>query len=336
MRLVISVLAIVFTLGCAGSQSTLQSAAAVAERDPLPAWNDTETKRRIIDFVRAVSETGSPSFVPPEERIATFDNDGTLWVEQPLYAQLAFAIDRVKALAPEHPEWKRTQPFKALLEGDRDALLAAGTKGLVDLVTASHAGMSTEAFEAIAVQWLEQAMHPRFKRRYTELVYEPQIELLRYLRANGFKTFIVSGGGVEFMRPWTERVYGIPPEQVVGSSIETQFEIEKGVPTLNRLPKVHFYDDKAGKPIAINRHIGRRPVLAFGNSDGDFEMLQWTTGSANGSRLGLILHHDDAEREYAYDRESHVGKLDRGLDAAESQGWVVVSMKDDWATVFAP
>jgi haloacid dehalogenase-like hydrolase len=300
----------------------------------LPSWNDGAMKQAILNFVAAVTQEGSPNFVPPAERIATFDNDGTLWVEHPMYIQLAFALDRVKALAPLHPEWKNTQPFKAALEGDMKTLAEAGEHGMAELVMATHAGMTTEEFQKIVIDWFATARHPRFKRSYTELSYQPMIELLAYLRANGFKTFIVSGGGIEFMRPWTERVYGVPPEQVVGSSIKTQFQMRDGRPELFRLPELNFIDDKAGKPVGINEFIGRRPIAAFGNSDGDIEMLQWTTMSG-GVRLGLIVHHTDAEREYAYDRDTPFGRLDKGLDAAAVNKWVVVDMKNDWKRIFA-
>jgi phosphoserine phosphatase len=307
---------------------------ARAAEDPLPSWNETPARAAIVEFVQAVATPGSPEFVVPEERIAVFDNDGTLWVEQPIYTQLAFAMDRVKALAPEHPEWASEQPFKAVLENDRAALADAGIEGIVHLVMATHAGTTTDEFAATVASWLATARHPRFDRRYTALVYQPMLELLTYLRANGFTTWIVSGGGIEFVRPWTESVYGVPPEQVIGSSIETRFEIHDGVPVLVRLPEVDFIDDKAGKPVAINKFIGRRPIAAFGNSDGDLQMLQWTT-FAPGRRFGLIVHHDDAEREYAYDRDSHVGRLDKALDAAPSSGWTVVSMKNDWKAIFS-
>jgi haloacid dehalogenase-like hydrolase len=301
---------------------------------PLPSWNDGATKQSILDFVAAVTREGSPDFISPAERIATFDNDGTLWVEHPMYTQLAFALDRVKALAPQHPEWKDAQPFKAALEGDMRALAASGERGLVALVMATHAGMSTAEFEKIVLDWVASARDPRWKRPYTELVYLPMVELLGFLRANGFKTFIVSGGGIEFMRPWTERIYGVPPDQVVGSSIKTKFEIRGGRPQLSRLPELDFVDDGPGKPVGINEHIGIRPISAFGNSDGDLEMLQWTT-MANGRRFGLIVHHTDAEREYAYDRDTHFGRLDKALDAAASNKWTVVDMKRDWKRIFA-
>ena len=301
----------------------------------LPGWNDGPAKARIVQFVESVTDPTSREFVPPAERIAVFDNDGTLWSEQPMYFQLAFILDRVKALAPQHPEWKTTEPFKSVLGGDMAAVAASGERGLLQLMAATHAGMTSEEFSEIVAGWLATARHPRFGKRYDELTYAPMRELLGYLRANGFKTYIVSGGGVEFMRVFAERVYGVPPEHVIGSSIETKYEVRDGKPLIVRLPEVDFIDDKAGKPVAINRHIGRRPILAFGNSDGDFEMLEYTT-SAPGPRLGLIVHHDDATREYAYDRESHIGRLDRGLDEAAKRGWVVVSMKSDWGRIYGP
>ena len=307
---------------------------AVAQTDPLPSWNEGAAKKSIIDFVARVTTQGSLDFVPPAERIATFDNDGTLWAEQPMYVQLAFILDRVKALAPQHPEWKTTQPFQAVLEGNLHGVAASGEKGLIELMAVTHAGMTSDEFAKVVSDWLATARDPRFKKPYTELIYQPMVELLGYLRANGFKTFIVSGGGIEFMRPWAEKTYGIPPEQVVGSSIKTRFEMRDGRPVLFRLPEISFIDDKAGKPIGINSHIGRRPIAAFGNSDGDLEMLQWTT-MTSGARFGLIVHHTDAEREYAYDRQSHIGKLDKALDAAALNKWTVVDMKRDWKRVFA-
>ncbi len=267
------------------------------------------------------------------ERIATFDNDGTLWAEQPMYFQLAFALDRVKALAPQHPEWAAKEPFASLLKGDLKAALAGGEHAMLEIVMATHAGLTTEEFEAVVKAWIATARHPVTKRPYTEMVYQPMLELLAYLRANGFKTFIVSGGGIEFMRPWTEKVYGIPPEQVVGSSIKTKLEVREGKPVLVRLPEVDFIDDKAGKPVGIHQHVGRRPIAAFGNSDGDLEMLQWTA-AGGGPRFCLYVHHDDAEREWAYDRQSHVGRLDKGLDEAAAKGWTIVSMKADWSAIY--
>ncbi len=307
--------------------------AANAQSDPLPSWNAGAAKARIVAFVKAVTDDASPAYVPPAKRIAVFDNDGTLWSEQPAYFQLLFAVDRVKALAPKHPEWASKQPFKAAIEGDLKALAESGEKGLLELVMASHAGMTTEQFEQVVRDWLATARHPTLKRPYTELVYQPMVELLAYLRASGFKTFIVSGGGVEFMRPWVERVYGIPPEQVIGSSIAVKYEAVDGKPALVREPKVNFVDDKAGKPVGIHYHIGRRPIAAFGNSDGDFAMLEWTT-SGPGTTLGMIVHHTDAAREFAYDRKSGVGRLDRALAEAPKRGWEVIDMKRDWATVF--
>ncbi|MFY9602066.1 MAG: HAD family hydrolase [Pseudolabrys sp.] len=321
-------------LTSAAGAVTLSRFPALAQGDPLPSWNDGKAKQSILDFVAAVTREGSPDLVPAPQRVATFDNDGTLWVEQPMYTQLAFALDRVKALTPLHPEWANQQPFKAVLDGDMKALAAAGEHGLVELVMASHSGMTTEEFERIVKDWISTARHPRFKRPYTELVYQPMLEVLAYLRANGFKTFIVSGGGIEFMRPWSEQIYGVPPEQVVGSSIKTRFQMRQGIPELFRLPDVNFVDDGVGKPVGINEHIGRRPIAAFGNSDGDLQMLQWTT-KTGGRRFGLIVHHTDGEREYAYDRESHVGHLDKALDAAALNDWTVVSMKDDWKRIFA-
>jgi phosphoglycolate phosphatase-like HAD superfamily hydrolase len=301
--------------------------------DPLPSWHDGLAKQAIITFVTGVTMKGSPDYAPPEARIATFDNDGTLWSEQPMYFQLAFALDRVKALAPQHPEWKEKQPFKAVLEDNLKSVLAGGEHALLELIMATHAGMTTEEFEQIVQEWITTAKHPKTDRPYTEMVYQPMLELLSYLRVNGFKTYIVSGGGIEFMRPWAERVYGIPPEQVVGSSITVKFEIRESGPVLVRLSEIDFIDDKAGKPVGIHKFIGRRPILAFGNSDGDLQMLQWTT-AGDGKRLGLIVHHTDAEREWAYDRNSHIGRLDKALDEAGLKGWIVVDMKRDWKVIY--
>ena len=308
---------------------------ALARADALPSWNDGAVKSRLVGFVEQVTDPESSSYVPPAERIAVFDNDGTLWAERPVYFQLLFAVDRVKALAPQHPEWKSEEPFASLLKGDLEGALAGGEQAVAKIVMATHAGMTTEEFARIVRDWLATARHPVTKRPYTEMVYQPMLELLAFLRANGFKTFIVSGGGVEFLRPWTEQVYGVPPEQVVGSSIEVKYEIRDGEPVLTRLPEINFVNDGAGKPVGIHRHIGRRPILAFGNSDGDFEMLEWTTTGA-GPRLGLLVHHDDAGREFAYDRQSHVGRLERGLDEAGKRGWVLVSMTGDWRTIHPP
>jgi phosphoglycolate phosphatase-like HAD superfamily hydrolase len=307
---------------------------AAAQTDPLASWNAGPTKQSIVRFVQAVTRAGGPNYVPPAERIAVFDNDGTLWAEQPIYFQLAFALDRVKALAPQHPEWKEQQPFKAVLEGDHHALAAQGEKALVQVVEATHAGMTTDDFARTVAEWLKTAHHPGLNRSYDTLVYTPMLELLGYLRANGFKTFIVSGGGVEFMRVFAERVYGIPPEQVIGSSGETKFQMgPDGKPVLTKEPKVEFVDDGPGKPVGINRFIGRRPILAFGNSDGDQQMLQWTAAGP-GLRFMGIVHHTDAAREYAYDRQSHVGRLDKALDEGKQRGWTIVDMKSDWKTIF--
>jgi phosphoglycolate phosphatase-like HAD superfamily hydrolase len=311
----------------------LAAEAAMAER--LTSWQTGAAKQAIVDFVARVTRTSSPDYVKPAERIAVFDNDGTLWAEQPIYFQFAFAMDRVKTLSAQHPQWKTTQPFKAVLEGDMAALAASGEHGMLQIVAATHMGMTTEEFDAIVRAWLATAKHPKLGRPYTQLVYQPMLELLSYLRANGFKTFIVSGGGIEFMRPWVEKAYGIPPEQVVGSSGKLKFEMRDGKPVLLKLPEIDFIDDKSGKPIGIQAHIGRRPVMAVGNSDGDLQMLQWTT-AGSGARFALIVHHTDAEREWAYDRTSHIGKLDKARDEAKAKGWTVVSMKDDWAEIFPP
>jgi hypothetical protein len=301
--------------------------------NPLPSWNDGPTRSAVIDFVQRVITEGSPDFVPEPERIAVFDNDGTLWSEKPAYFQLLFAIDRIRELAPQHPEWQRQQPFKAVLDNDWAGLARFGTKGLLQLVMASHAGMTSAQFEQTVRDWLGEARHPRFVRPYTDLAFQPMLELLAYLRANGFRTFIVSGGGITFLRVFAEELYGVPPEQVVGSSIQTRFELRNGAPVLVRLPEISFINDKAGKPVGIHRHIGRRPIAAFGNSDGDLQMLQWTA-AGDGARLMLLVHHTDAEREWAYDRQSPVGKLDQALIEAQKNGWTVVDMKKDWKTIY--
>ena len=306
-----------------------------AKTDQLPSWADGAAKKALLDFVARVTKEGGPDFVPAPERIATFDNDGTLWCEQPFYFQGFFTIDRVKALAEKHPEWKEKQPFAAILSGDREALRKLSEHEVAALMAATHAGMTTTEFADIARKWLDTAKHPRFDRLFKECVYQPQLELLAYLRANGFKTFIVTGGGIDFVRVFSERVYGIPPEQVVGSSLKTRFEIRDGQPVLIKLAELGSLDDGPGKPVNIELHIGRRPILAFGNSDGDLQMLQYTDGGKR-PRLMLLVHHDDAEREYAYDRKSPVGRLDKALDEAEKRKWIVVSMKNDWKTIFAP
>ena len=307
--------------------------ASAQEADPLPSWNDGPTKEAIVAFVEKMTDEGGADYVPPADRIATFDNDGNLWAEKPVYFQLLFAIDRVKALAPEHPEWKDKQPFKAAIEGDMETLAKSGHEGIAELVMASHAGMSTQQFQQIVSDWLATAEHPRFKRKYTDLIYQPMLELLSYLRNNGFTTYIVSGGGIEFVRNFSEEKYGIPPAQVVGSSIKTKYEVIDGEPTLMRLAEMNFINDKEGKPIGINQHIAQRPIFASGNSDGDYQMLEWTT-AGEGPSFGLILHHTDPEREYAYDRDSAVGRLDKALDDALDKGWIVIDMKKDWNRVF--
>jgi phosphoglycolate phosphatase-like HAD superfamily hydrolase len=311
----------------AGATASLEAA------DPLPSWNDGPARRGVVAFVEGATRAGGPGYVAPAERIAVFDNDGTLWSEQPMYFQAFFIFDRIKALGPQHPEWKQQEPFASVLRGDLKSALAGGERALLELAMATHAGTTTEEFDTIVGDWIATAKHPKTGRLYTEMVYQPMLELLDYLRANGFKTYIVSGGGIEFMRPWAERVYGIPPEQVIGSSIKTKFELREGQPVLVRLPELNFIDDKAGKPVAIQMHIGRRPIAAFGNSDGDLQMLQWTAAGP-GARFCLYVHHTDAEREWAYDRQSHVGRLDKGLDEARASGWTVVDMKRDWNRIY--
>ena len=305
----------------------------IKKSDPLPSWNEGAAKSKIIELVDATTKKDGPMFVKEDERIATFDNDGTLWVEYPMYTQFIFALDRIKKLAPEHPEWKTNQPFKAVLEDDMKTVGATGMKGVMEIIMATHSGMTADEFEKTVSNWLSTNKQSKFNRLYTECVYQPQLELLAYLRANEFKTFIVSGGGIQFMRPMTEKAYGIPPEQVVGSSVVTEFQIKDGKPALIRMPKINFIDDKAGKPVGIYEHIGRRPILAFGNSDNDMQMIQYTM-AGEGLRLGLFVHHTDAEREYAYDRKSHVGRLDKALDIAADNEWIIVDMKKDWRTIF--
>jgi phosphoglycolate phosphatase-like HAD superfamily hydrolase len=309
------------------------AAVAGAQDTPLPAWNDGAAKQAILKFVSDVTNRESADFVAPAERITVFDNDGTLWAEQPLYFQLAFALDRVKALAPEHPEWKEKEPFKTLIAGDVKAALGQGERAMLEILMAAHSGMTTDEFSKTVSDWAQAAKHPRTGRLYTEMVYQPMLELLALLRAHGFRTYIVSGGGVEFMRAWAEGVYGIPPEQVVGSSGVVKFEMRPAGPVLLKEPKVEFVDDGPGKPAGINRFIGRRPVLAFGNSDGDHQMLQWTAAGPGRRFVGLV-HHTDGEREWAYDRQSPIGKLDKALDEALAKGWTVVDMKRDWKRIF--
>lgn len=314
-------------------------AAPAIAAEPLPSWNDGASRKSIVSFVKKVTKEGSPDFVPPAERIAVFDNDGTLWCEQPMYFQVLFTIDRIKALAVDHPEWKTTEPFKSALAGDMKGLMASGKEGLLKILAASHTNMTADEFADSVRNWLTTARHPRTGKPYGQMVYQPMLELLKYLRANGFKTFIVSGGGIDFMRVFAEETYGIPPEQIVGSSIAAKFEMRDGIPTLIKEPEGLFVDDKEGKPVGIYQHIGRRPLAAFGNSDGDLQMLQYTTIPRDKNdttpRFGLIVHHTDAEREWAYDRDSHIGKLDQALDEAATRGWTVVDMKKDWKTIFA-
>ena len=317
----------------AGAPPAPVTGAALEPEDALASWNDGTAKQALLDFVSRTTTAGGPDYVPPAERIAVFDNDGTLWAEQPMYFQLAFTLDRIKTLAAQHPEWKSTAPFKAVLEGEIRAALAGGPQDVMQLIAASHVGNTTEEFASIVAEWMASARHPVTKQRYDEMVYQPMLELLAYLRANGYKTYIVSGGGVEFMRPWVERVYGIPPEQVVGSRVKVKYEVRAGTPVLSRLPAVDLNDDRDGKPVGIHQVIGRRPTMAFGNSDGDFEMLEWTT-SAKGPRLGAIVHHTDAEREWAYDRQSPIGRLVRALDEGPKRGWIVVDMRKDWKVIY--
>ena len=307
---------------------------AAQSRDPLPSWNEGKTKQSIVDFVVKVTKPGSPDFVPPAERIATFDNDGTLWAEQPVYFQFLFALDRAKAIAPEHPEWKEKEPFKSLVAGDMKGVLAGGEPALFQILSAAQSGMTTDEFDPIVKNWLATAKHPKTGRLYTEMAYQPMIELLAYLRTNGFKTFIVSGGGIDFMRAFAEKVYGIPAEQVIGSTGKLKFETRNGKPVLFKQPALEFVDDKEGKPIAIHRIIGRRPLMSFGNSDGDLQMLQWTA-AGSGARLAAYIHHTDEKREWAYDRTSSIGRLDQGLNEAAGKGWTVVDMKKDWKVIFA-
>jgi len=318
---------VLVVLACAALSTTIQAA------DPLPSWNHGAAKNSILQFVAKVTNEGSPDFVPPAERIAVFDNDGTLWAEQPMYFQFLFMLDRIKALAPQHPEWKTQEPFASLLKGDMKAVLAGGEKALGQLMMATHVGMTSEEFKKSVSDWVATARHPKTGRLFTEMVYQPMLELLAFLRENGFKTFIVSGGGIEFMRPWSQRVYGIPPEQVIGSSVKTKFDLRDGKPVLVRLPEINFVDDGPGKPVGIQMHIGRRPIAAFGNSDGDLQMLQWTA-AGEGPRFMLLVHHTDEEREWAYDRQSPIGRLDKALDEAQRRGWTVVDMKKDWKRVF--
>jgi phosphoglycolate phosphatase-like HAD superfamily hydrolase len=320
-------------IGVAASLSLCVSA-AFAQQDPLLSWNDGDTKTAIVDFVTAVTDESNSDYVLPAERIATFDNDGTLWVEAPLYTQIMFAFDRVKAMAPDHPEWKDDPVLKAVLDGDMKAVAKSGKKGVVEILMKSHAGMTTDEFAKIVSDWIATAEHPKLKKKYTDLTYQPMKELILYLQDNSFKTYIVSGGGVEFMRPWAPAAYNIPPEQIIGSSIVTEFQMKAGKPVLVRQPKVFFIDDKDGKAVGIQKFIGRRPIASFGNSDSDIPMLQWTL-AGDGARLGMLVHHTDADREFAYDRKSVVGALDKGIGDAITGGWTLIDMKTDWARVFS-
>ena len=309
--------------------------AAQTPEDPLPSWREGERKRAILDFLRATTTPGGADFVPPGERLAVFDNDGTLWVEQPIYTQFAFALARVQALAPQHPDWATREPFRSAIANDMQGLVQAGQHGLAQIIAVTHTGMTPEAFQATALDWLRSARHPRFGRPYTACIYQPMLEVLALFRTRGFRTCIVSGGTTEFMRPWAEQAYGIPPEQVLGTSFRLRYGLQNGHGELNTLPEVDLLDDGPGKPAGISRAFGRRPVAAFGNSDGDYEMLQYTT-TGPGRRLGIIIHHDDGEREYAYDRASQIGRLDRGLTDAGTNGWLLASMRTDWARIFPP
>ena len=307
--------------------------AVTAAPDPLPSWNEGPSKKSILEFVEKVTEQGGPDFVPENQRIATFDNDGNLWAEKPMYFQLIYAIDQVKKMAPKHPEWKTQEPFASVLKGDTVKVMASGKEGLMKILAATHTNMTAEEFSSNVASWLKTARHPKSNRPYNEMIYQPMLELLDYLRANGFKTFIVSGGGVDFMRVFAEQTYGIPPDQVVGSSLKAKYEVRNGKPIIVKLPEINLIDDKEGKPVGIHQYIGQRPIFASGNSDGDYQMLDWTT-AGDGPRFGLLLHHTDAKREWAYDRDSHVGQLNKGLDDASKKGWVVIDMKNDWKTVF--
>jgi phosphoserine phosphatase len=301
--------------------------------DPLPSWNEGPSKRGIVEFVSDVTRLDSVHYVKPAERIAVFDNDGTLWAEKPVYFQMLFILDRIRAMAPDHPEWKTTQPFQAVLENDFETLKATPRDSIAYMMGIAVSGTTSEEFEALVVDWLASSRHPVSGQPFLSMVYQPMLELLDYLETNGFTTFIVSGGGISFMRPWSEAVYGIPPERVVGTSMELEYEVINGKPVIHRKPALHFYNDKSGKPVSIERFIGRRPILAVGNSDGDYQMLEWTTTGA-GRRLGLIIHHTDAAREWAYDRDSSTGRLDRGIDDAAAHGWLLIDMASEWNQVF--
>ncbi|WP_226667561.1 HAD family hydrolase [Microbulbifer aggregans] len=314
---------------CLAATSLAQAA------DPLPSWNDGPTKDAITGFVEKVTKKGSADFVPENQRIAAFDNDGTLWSEQPLYFQFIYGRDQVRKMAPKHPEWKTEEPFASILKGDTKKVLASGEAGLMKVIAATHANMTAEEFRANAADWLKTARHPKTKRPYTEMIYQPMLELLDYLRANGFKTFIVSGGGADFIRVFAEQAYGIPPDQVVGTSLRAKYEVRDGKPVIVKQPEINLVDDKEGKPVGIHQYIGQRPIFVAGNSDGDYQMLEWAT-AGDGPRFGIILHHTDGKREWAYDRDSHIGQLNKGLDDAGKKGWTVIDMQKDWKTVFPP
>ena len=326
----------ILMVGCNQSQPKIEQTKEITltVADPLPTWNEGLNKQAIINFVNKTTKEGSPDFIPVIDRIACFDNDGTLWSEQPMYFQLAFAIDRVKSMAQEHPEWKTTQPFKALLEGDMKTVMAGGEKALMQIVMITHSGMTTGEFDQVVKEWINKATHPGTKKFYKEMVYQPMLELLDYLRVNGYKTYIVSGGGIDFMRPWSQEVYGIPAEQVIGSSVKVKYEIVDGQPVLIKLPEINSIDDKEGKPVNIHQHIGKQPVFTAGNSDGDYAMLQWTSTATGYPRFGMIVHHTDSLREYAYDRKSHIGNLEKGLDDAAKYNWLIVDMKTDWVKIY--
>ena len=323
----------VFLIGCQPVQKQKIETAETIVSDPLPSWNEGQTKKTIISFVETVTNESNPDYIKPADRIAVFDNDGTLWSEQPYYFQLQFALDRVKTLAPEHPEWKKNPVLQAVISDDMAKVLSFGEKGLLEIVALSHSGITTDEFSDAVLTWINTAKHPKTGKLYKEMVYQPMIEVLEYFRANGFKTYIVSGGGVDFMRPWTQEVYGVPAEQVVGSSMKVAFEIRDGKPVLVKLPEINFIDDKEGKPIGIHQYIGKKPVAAFGNSDGDLQMLQYTA-SNNLKSLCVYIHHTDSVREWAYDRNSHIGKLDAGLDEASAKNWTVADMKSDWRNIY--
>ena len=320
MRLFACILAMAAAIGPAWAQD-------------LPSWNEGPVKDAIIDFVTAATTEGGPGWVEPEDRIATFDNDGTLWTEHPVYFQFMFVSDRIRHLAPRHPEWKLQPPFKGILEGDTKAVAASGEHGVTELMAVTHAWMTAEAFEEIVSEWISPARHPRFDRPYDSLIYQPMVELMDYLRDNGFQTWIVSGGGADFMRPWADDAYGIPPQQIIGSQIAEDYQIIEGKPQFMRKPQVFFVDDGPGKPVRIHRHIGKRPVMAFGNSDGDYQMLEYTT-SGDGPSLAMIVHHTDGDREYAYDRDTHIGRLDKAMTDAPAKGWHLIDMARDWSTIY--